>query len=117
MNLQKMTARRESPKQAGEDIARLLPTGLLTVYEIGNRRILAVTCYLGTEVIQLDGFLQMEGMETGAPVYFLFDTDMLDDLNKDQRAAYDRLQWENLLSTTFEKGGNEVVLGRLKPQD
>jgi 4-amino-4-deoxy-L-arabinose transferase-like glycosyltransferase len=117
MNLQKMAARRESPKQAAADIARLLPSGLPTVYEIGNRRILAVTCYLGTEVIQLDAFTQLEGMDTGEPVYFLFDTDMLDDLHKDQRAAYDRLQWDKLLSTTFEKGGNEVVLGRLKLQD
>ena len=56
----------------------------------------------------------MESSSSEEQLYFLFDTDILKSLNREQRTAYDGLRWEKLISTTFERGNNEVVLGRLK---
>ena len=117
MNLQKMMMRKESPRQAAREISQRLPAGLAKVYEIGSRRILAVTCYLDREVMQLEGFFRLQDLSSEGPVYFLFDTDIFSNLQEEQKAAYDRLDWEKLVSTTFEKGDNEVILGRLKSGD
>jgi len=114
MNMQRMTMRGESPRQAASDIKRLLPPGLPKVYEMGNRRILGVTCYLGREVVEVDDFGQLRDMNPCEQVYFLFDTDLLNNLDDWQRRQYEDLLWEKLSSARFEKGDNEIVLGRLK---
>lgn len=114
INMQKMVVRGESPKQAAQNIERLMPAGMVKVYEIGYRRILAVTCYLNKEVIELYEFGQLKDIAPDEQVYFLFDTDLLKNLNDEQKAFYDSMQWEKLGSAMFERGDNEIVLGRLK---
>jgi len=114
INMQRMTIRGESPRQAAKDIKRLLPPGIPKVYEIGSRRILAVTCYIDQEVVEVDDFGQLKDMNPAEQVYFLFDTDLLKNLDDRQRRQYGDMRWEKLSSTRFEKGDNEIVLGRLK---
>jgi len=114
MNIQNMVMRGESPRRAARYIERRIPPGIEKVYEIGGRRILGVTCYLDREVVAADDFRQLEDIRPEEQVYFLFDTDFLKELNHEQQASYDRMQWEKLSSSTFERGDNEIVLGRLK---
>jgi hypothetical protein len=114
MHIQKTAMRGESPKQAAQAIERLLPARVSKVYEIGSRRILAVTCYLDREVVELYEFGQLAAEGRDEDVYFLFDTDLLKNLNDRDKAFYHSMQWERLSSSTFERGDNEIVLGRLK---
>jgi 4-amino-4-deoxy-L-arabinose transferase-like glycosyltransferase len=114
LNIQRMVMRGESPKHAAQVIERLLPAGIPKVYEIGSRRILAVTCYLSHEIVELYEFGQLADISPDEHIYFLFDTDLLKNLNEHQKAFYHSMQWEKLSSSTFEKGDNEIVLGRLK---
>jgi len=114
INAQKTAMRGESPRQAAGRIERLLPQGLTNVYEIGNRRILGVTCYLNREVIEVNDFGQLGDVRPEEQVYFLFDTDLLKNLDDWQRQLYEDMPWEKLSSTRFERGDNEIVLGRLK---
>jgi hypothetical protein len=113
INTQKATARGESPKEAAHMVSRSLPPDVHKVYEIGYRRLLAVTCYLERDIVQLDGFSQLRSAYTDGNAYFLFDTDLIENLGADEKEFFDELEWEKLGSSTFEKGGNEVVLGRL----
>ena len=114
INIQNMVMRGESPRRAARDILRRIPPGIEKVYEIGGRRILGVTCYLDREVVAVDDFRQLDDIRPEEQVYFLFDADFLKEMNHEQQASYDRMQWEKLSSSTFERGDNEIVLGRLK---
>lgn len=113
ISMQKMVIRGESPRQAAQNIERLMPAGTVRVYEIGYRRILAVSCYLSKEVVELYEFGQLKDIGSEEQVYFLFDTDLLKNLDDEQKASYESMQWEKLGSATFERGDNEIVLGRL----
>ena len=113
MNTQKMLMRKESPRQAAQEISRLLPVEANTVYEVGYRRLLGVTSYLNREIVQLDGFSQLKTVSPNGGIFFLFDTDMIENLSAEEKSSFDTMQWEKRYSGTFEKGKNEIVLGRL----
>ena len=53
------------PRRIAQEINLVLPENADTVYEMGYRRFLPVTCYLKSDVRQLDTFAELKSIETG----------------------------------------------------
>jgi len=93
-----------------------LPHDVNTVYEMGYRRLLDITCYLGKEVIQLDKFSQLKSLpDKEDKIYFIFDTAFLGTVNADDRNTFlQEIPWEKVFSFSAKKGEKEIVVGYLK---
>jgi len=94
----------------------VLPHDANPVYEIGYRRLLEITCYLGKEVNQLDNFSQLRSLpDKEDKIYFIFDAAFLKTVNADDRNTFlQDISWEEVFSFHSTKGGKEIVVGRLK---
>jgi hypothetical protein len=62
------------PREIAYQINSFLPGGVGTVYEIGYRQVLGITCYLDKEVIQLDNFSELDALYKKEDKYILFST-------------------------------------------
>ena len=104
------------PKKIASEINLLLPEDIDTVYEIGYRRFLGVTCYLKKKVIQLDEFAQLKSIDSKKnKIYFIFDTKFLNGISDNDRKIFSReIKWEKIYSRFFEKSRGEVFVGCLK---
>ncbi len=103
------------PKKIASEINLLLPEDIDTVYEIGYRRFLGVTCYLKKEVIQLDGFAQLKSMDgKKGKTCFIFDTKFLNAISDNDRKIFSQeIKWEKIYSRFFEKSRGKIVVGCL----
>ena len=103
-------------KKIASQINALLPHDVNTVYEMGYRRLLDITCYLGKEVIQLDKFSQLKSLpDKEDKIYFIFDTAFLGTVNADDRNTFlQEIPWEKVFSFSAKKGEKEIVVGYLK---
>jgi 4-amino-4-deoxy-L-arabinose transferase-like glycosyltransferase len=107
------------PKKIASQIKTLLPHDVNRVYEMGYRRLLDITCYLGKEVIQLDNFSQLKSLLDKADeqdkIYFIFDTDLLRTINPDDRNTFlQEISWKRVSSFSAKKGEKEIVIGYLR---
>lgn len=96
-------------------INALLPHDVNTVYEMGYRRLLEITCYLGKEVIQLDNFSQLESLsDKEGKIYFIFDTAFLRTGDAvDRNTFLQEIPWKKVFSFSVKKGEKEIVIGYL----
>ena len=104
------------PKKIAQDINLAIPSDAGTVYEIGYRRFLGVTCYINKEVIQLDGFSQLKSLDDGkGRVFFIFDTKYLDKASDaDKKIFLQEIKWEKVYSRYYDKNRGEIVAGYIK---
>lgn len=101
-------------KKIAEEINLLLPDDA-TVYEMGYRRNLGITCYLNKEVIQADKFSQLKSLgESRDSVYFVFDAPLLESSSDDEKKALQQLKWEKVYSKYYRSSRGEIVMGMLK---
>ncbi len=108
-----------NPKKIASYINAVLPRDVNPVYEIGYRRLLDITCYLGTEVIQLDTFSELKSLrdKTGSKgkMYFIFDTAFLRTVNPDERNTFlQEISWRKVLTFSHQEGKKEIILGYLE---
>ncbi len=103
------------PKKIASEINLLLPEGINTIYEIGYRRFLGVTCYLKKEVIQLDGFAQLKSIDNKkGKTCFIFDTKFLNATNKDDKISFQKTKWETVYSRYYGENRGDIVVGYLR---
>lgn len=101
-------------KKIAEEINLLLPDDA-TVYEMGYRRFLGITCYLNKEVTQADKFSQLKSLgESRDAVYFIFDAPFLASSRDDEKMALQQLKWEKVYSKYYRSNRGEIVMGILK---
>jgi hypothetical protein len=101
-------------KKIVKEINLLLPDDV-TVYEMGYRRLLGLTCYLNQEVVQVDKFSQLKPLaESRGTVYFVFDTPLLESSSDDEKRAFQQLNWEKMYSKYYRRSRGEIVVGRLR---
>jgi len=103
------------PKKIAYQINSFLPGDIRTVYEIGYRQVLEITCYLDKDVIQLDNFSELDAAgKKGGQIYFIFNSSFLNKTTEDDRKFLQNHEWEKVYSSSSKNGKNAVVVGRLK---
>lgn len=104
------------PKKIAQDINLTIPSDVGTVYEIGYRRFLGVTCYINKEVVQLDGFSQLKSLaDRKGRVFFIFDAKYLDKASdNDKKVFLQEITWEKVYSRYYDKNRGEIVAGYIK---
>jgi 4-amino-4-deoxy-L-arabinose transferase-like glycosyltransferase len=114
LDAQKDSRKDNYQKKIVKEINLLLPDDA-TVYEMGYRRFLELTCYLNQDVIQVDKFSQLKPLaESKGTVYFVFDTPLLESSSDDEKKAFQQLKWVKMYSKYYRRNRGEIVVGRLK---
>ena len=103
------------PRRIAQEINLVLPGDADVVYEMGYRRFLPVTCYLKTEVRQLDTFAELKSIDnTKGKIYFIFDTEYLKVLkDEDKNLFLHELHWEKVYSHAYKGRRGEIIVGVL----
>ena len=103
------------PRRIAQEINLVLPGDADVVYEMGYRRFLPVTCYLKTEVRQLDTFAELKSIENKkGKIYFIFDTEYLKVLkDEDKNLFLHELHWEKVYSNNYKGRRGEIIVGVL----
>jgi 4-amino-4-deoxy-L-arabinose transferase-like glycosyltransferase len=103
-----------SRRIAGE-INLILPKYADTVYEMGYRRFLPVTCYLKSNVRQLDSFAELNSRDRkNGKIYFIFDTGFITVLNDEEKNIFlHELRWEKVYSNKYRNRRGEIIVGAL----
>ena len=103
------------PRRIAQEINLVLPGDADVVYEMGYRRFLPVTCYLKTEVLQLDSFAELKSIENKkGKIYFIFDTEYLKGLkDEDKNLFLHELHWEKVYSHAYKGRRGEIIVGVL----
>ncbi|MEW6584976.1 MAG: hypothetical protein AB1442_05115, partial [Nitrospirota bacterium] len=116
LDLQRELRKDNYPRKIAHEINLLLPDEAHTVYEMGYRRFLGITCYLNKDVVQLDRFTQLQSLIGGKErTYFIFDTDFMNSRNdKEKKALLQEIRWEKVYSKYLEESRDEIVVGVLK---
>ncbi|MFA4918675.1 MAG: glycosyltransferase family 39 protein [Thermodesulfovibrionales bacterium] len=104
-----------SPRKIAREINLILPENADTVYEMGYRRFLPVTCYLKSDVRQLDTFAELNSRDRkNGKIYFIFDTGFLKGLSdEDKNVFLHELRWEKLYSKKYRNRRGEIIVGAL----
>ncbi len=104
-----------SPKKIAHEINLILPQDVDTVYEIGYRRFLGVTCYVTKEVLQLNNFSDLKSLQDkGTGVYFIFDTKFLSTRDEEEKRIFTQdIRWEKVYSKYVSGSRGEIVVGYL----
>jgi 4-amino-4-deoxy-L-arabinose transferase-like glycosyltransferase len=107
--------KKNHPKKIAYQINSFLPDAVGTVYEIGYRQVLEITCYLDKEVIQLDNFSELDALyKKGERIYFIFNSSFLNKTTEDDRKFLQDHKWEKVYSSSSKNGKDSVVVGQLK---
>jgi 4-amino-4-deoxy-L-arabinose transferase-like glycosyltransferase len=103
------------PRKIAREINLILHENADTVYEMGYRRFLPVTCYLKSDVRQLDSFAELNSLGgKNGKIYFIFDTEFLKLLSdEDKNIFLHRLQWEKVYSKQYKGRRGEIIVGAL----
>jgi 4-amino-4-deoxy-L-arabinose transferase-like glycosyltransferase len=103
------------PRRIAQEINLVLPGDADVVYEMGYRRFLPVTCYLKTEVLQLNTFAELKSIENKkGKIYFIFDTEYLKVLNdEDKNLFLHELSWKKVYSHEYKGRRGEIIVGVL----
>lgn len=103
------------PRKIAREINLILPENADTVYEMGYRRLLSVTCYLKSDVRQLDTFAELNSRDRkNGKIYFIFDTEFLKFLSdEDKNVFLHELRWEKLYSKKYKNRRGEIIVGAL----
>lgn len=104
------------PRKIAGEINHILPHDTGTVYELGYRRFLGITCYVTKEVLQLDNFSDLKSLQDkGTGVYFIFDTKFLSTRDEEEKRIFTQdIRWEKVYSKYFTGSRGEIVIGYLK---
>jgi 4-amino-4-deoxy-L-arabinose transferase-like glycosyltransferase len=103
------------PRNIAYQINSLLPRDIRTVYEIGYRQVLGITCYVNKNVIQLDNFSELDTLDRkGGQIYFIFNSSFLNKTTGEDGKFLQEHKWEKVYSSSSTNGKNEVVVGQLK---
>ena len=103
------------PRNIAREINLILPENADTVYEMGYRRLLPVTCYLKSDVRQLDSFAELNSRDRkNGKIYFIFDTEFLKVLSdEDKNVFLHELRWEKVYSKKYKGRRGEIIVGAL----
>ena len=102
------------PKNIAREINLALPGDVTTVYEMGYRTFLEVTCYMEKDVVELDSFSALkEAADRDGGVFFIFDARFLNSA-KDKDILLEEIKWEKVYSKYFDEKKGEIVLGYIK---
>lgn len=103
------------PRTIAYQINSIFSGDVVTVYEIGYRQVLEITCYLHKEVIQLDNFSELgDFYKRGGQIYFIFKSSFLSKTTEEDRKFLQDHEWEKVYSSSSKNRKNEVIVGRLK---
>jgi 4-amino-4-deoxy-L-arabinose transferase-like glycosyltransferase len=105
-----------NPQKIAEEINRILPQEIRTVYEIGYRRFLGTACYLPREVIQIDNFSSLKSLPTKSErIYFIFDTKFLSSRSDEEKRIFtEEIGWEQVYSKYISSSRGKIVVAHLK---
>jgi 4-amino-4-deoxy-L-arabinose transferase-like glycosyltransferase len=112
----RMDQRQDSyPRKIAQEINLVLPGDADVVYEMGYRRFLPVTCYLKTEVRQLDTFAELKSVgNKKGKTYFIFDSMFINALkNGDKDLFLNELHWEKIYSKKYRGRRGDIIVGVL----
>jgi 4-amino-4-deoxy-L-arabinose transferase-like glycosyltransferase len=105
------------PRRIAHEINSILPDSVDTVYEMGYRRLLPVTCYLKSDVRQLDTFAELKSIENKkGKIYFIFDTEYINVLKNrknDDNLFLNEVHWEKVYSKKYRGRRGEIIVGVL----
>lgn len=103
------------PRKIAREINLILPENADTVYEMGYRRFLPVTCYLKSDVRQLDTFAELNSRDRkNGKIYFIFDTEFLKVLSEEDKNVFlHELQWEKVYSKKYRGRRGDIIVGAL----
>jgi len=102
------------PRNIAREINLVLPGDVTTVYEMGYRTFLEVTCYIEKDVVEIDSFSALkEAADREDGVFFIFDARFLNSA-KDKDILLKEIKWEKVYSKYFDEKKGEIVLGYIK---
>jgi len=117
IDFQRDSREEEYPRDIASHIQAVLPHDVETIYEMGYRRLLDITCYLEHDVIQLDNFRQLQSLSDqagkGQGVFFIFDSAFLSRANPDERDILLReISWQKVVSFSVDvnSGPNRTLI-------
>lgn len=112
----------EKQETSTRDIAReidlILPPDVDTVYEMGYRRSLRITCYIDRDVRQIDTFAELKALDKGSgKIYFIYDSEFMDVISdKDRKTFLEDIHSETVYSKKFRsrhRGKGDIVVGKI----
>jgi len=104
------------PRKIAQEINLVLPEDAGVVYEMGYRRFLPVTCYLKTDVHQLDTFAELKAIEdkNGGKTYFIFDSSFINGLRAEDKELFlHDLHWKQIYSNKYRGRRGDIIVGVL----
>jgi 4-amino-4-deoxy-L-arabinose transferase-like glycosyltransferase len=107
-----------STREIAREINLILPRDVDTVYELGYRRALRITCYIDREVRQVDSFAELKALDTGSGnIYFIYDSEFMDVISdKDKKTFLKDMHSETVYSKKFRsrhRGEGDIVVGKI----
>jgi 4-amino-4-deoxy-L-arabinose transferase-like glycosyltransferase len=116
LEIQYDSKQENNSRNIAREINRLIPGDVDTVYEIGYRRFLGITCYLDREVHQIDTFAELQSLgKQKRKIYFIFDTVFLNRGagNEDKNIFLREIVWKKIYSIEYKSSKGEIVVGTL----
>jgi 4-amino-4-deoxy-L-arabinose transferase-like glycosyltransferase len=105
-------------REIAREINLVLPRDVDTVYEMGYRRSLRISCYIDREVRQVDTFAELKTLEKkNGGIYFIYDTEFLDIITKEDRNIFlKEIRPEKIYSKKYKsrrRGEGEIIIGKI----
>lgn len=119
LDIQSDSQKAYNPKKIASQIHAMLPKTAETVYDMGYRRQLGITCYLKKDVIQLDNFSELASLldkaSTSDKVYFIAHTTFMNQFHSDvEQTRSKEILWRRIASFPDKEGDMQIILGYLE---
>ena len=112
-----MRNRETSTREIAREINLILPPDVDTVYEMGYRRSLRITCYIDRDVRQIDTFAELKALKGSGKIYFIYDSEFMDVISdEDKKTFLKDIHSETVYSKKFRsrrRGKGDIVVGKM----